>query len=151
MAGVVRRLLPIGFDHVVATGDIDEDLVDKIIRDEADLLLDFTVEGACRLIKQRGFTVPASSQVLLDEWLRQADPLRAWAAARLEVTDHENTIKLGELYADFRSWAEKRGLNPEYLPNSISFGIRLRHVPRLKFERSNGTVVRNAKLRPQDA
>jgi phage/plasmid-associated DNA primase len=149
--GVVRRLLPIGFDHVVATGDIDEELVGKIIRNEPDLLLNFTVDGACRLIRQRGFTIPASSQALSDEWLRQADPLRAWAAARLEVTAHENIIKLDELYADFRSWAEKRRLNPQYMPSNISFGIRLRHVPRLKFGRSNGTVVRNAKLRPQDA
>jgi phage/plasmid-associated DNA primase len=149
--GVVRRLLPVGFDHVIDEQKIDTELADKIIRNEPDLLLNFTVEGACRLIKQGVFTVPTSSQSLLDEWLCQADPLRAWAAARLEVTMYENVMEVYQLYADFRSWAETRGLNLEFLPNSISFGIRLRRIPGLKFGRSNGTRVRNAKLRAPHA
>jgi hypothetical protein len=69
----------------------------------------------------------------------------------VEVTTHENIMEVRELYADFRRWAEKRGLNLEFLPNSISFGIRLRHIPGFKFRRSNGSVVRNAKLKPEDA
>jgi hypothetical protein len=56
------------------------------------MLLHFAVEGACRLMQQRDFTIPSSSRELLKEWMLHADTVRAWAAARLEVTDDQNVI-----------------------------------------------------------
>ena len=85
--GVVRRLLPLEFTHIVPENERDPDLIEHILRDESDLLLHFAVEGACRLIRQRDFTLPASSQELLQRWARSVDPVRGWVAARLEVTD----------------------------------------------------------------
>ena len=81
--GTVRRLLPIEFTHVVPESERDPDLPERILSEEADLFLDFAVEGACRLVRNRDFTVPVSSRELLQRWVLSADPVRAWAAARL--------------------------------------------------------------------
>lgn len=146
--GTARRLLPIEFTHVVPERERDPDLVNRILRDEADLLLDFAVEGACRLVQQRDFTVPASSQDLLQRWMVEADPVRRWAAERLEVVSYEHVMPIAALYADFVEWARHQGLKVEFLPNAISFGKRFRTAARgLEFRRSDGSLCRNARLR----
>ncbi|MGB4101014.1 MAG: DUF5906 domain-containing protein [Alphaproteobacteria bacterium] len=147
--GTARRLLPIEFSHVVPEHERDEDLPERIINDEADLLLHFAVEGACRLMRQKGFTVPASSKILLEQWLLSGDPVRAWAAERLEVTTYENVIELSYLYHDFESWATNLGMKRDFLPNAIAFGKRLPSaVQGLESHRSDGSHYRNARLRP---
>ena len=124
--GTVRRLLPLEFTHVVPEAERDPDLPDRILSEEADLFLHFAVEGACRLVHNRDFTVPASSRELLSRWVLSADPVRAWAATRLEVTAEENTISVAVMFADFRNWVEAQGLKAEFLPSVIAFGKRLR-------------------------
>jgi phage/plasmid-associated DNA primase len=146
--GVTRRLLPIGFPHVVPESERDPDLLDRILQDEPDILLHFAVEGACRLLQQRDFTIPPSSRELLNEWMLDADPVHAWARARLEVIEGERVVAVATLYADFVLWAEGQGLKQDFLPNSVSFGKRLRSAePGLRYDRSNGSIYRNAKLR----
>jgi phage/plasmid-associated DNA primase len=146
--GTVRRLLPIEFTHVVPEPERDPDLPEGILSEEADLFLDFAVEGACRLVRNRDFTIPVSSRELLQRWVLSADPVRAWAAARLEVTGDENTIPVAALFSDFRIWAEGQGLKAEFLPNVISFGKRLRSAtPGLEYHRSDGSAYRNARIR----
>jgi phage/plasmid-associated DNA primase len=146
--GTVRRLLPLEFTHVVPEAERDPDLPDRILSEEADLFLHFAVEGACRLVRKRDFTVPASSRELLTRWVLSADPVRAWAAVRLEVTADENTISVATLFADFRNWAERQGLKAEFLPNVISFGKRVRSAAAgLEYHRSDGSLYRNARLR----
>ena len=146
--GVVRRLLPLEFTHIVPENERDPDLPEHILRDESDLLLHFAVEGACRLIRQRDFTLPASSQELLQRWARSVDPVRGWVAARLEVTSDEHIVAVSALFADFVGWAERHGLKREFLPSVISFGKRLRAAaPGLEYHRSDGSLCRNARLR----
>ena len=149
--GTARRLLPIEFSHVVPENERDPDLPDRIIREEADLLLYFAVEGACRLIRQKGFTIPASSKILLDRWLISADPVRAWAAERLEVTNYENIMAASSLYQDFQRWTERKGMKRDFLPNAISFGKRLpAAVQGLERHRSDGSHYRNVRLNTQE-
>jgi phage/plasmid-associated DNA primase len=125
----------------------DPDLPDHILRDEPDLLLHFAVEGACRLLLQRDFTVPASSGELLQRWMFSADAVRAWAVTRLEVTPYEHVMAVSALYHDFTAWAESQGLKRDLLPNAISFGKRLRKAaPGLEYHRSDGSFCRNARL-----
>jgi phage/plasmid-associated DNA primase len=146
--GTVRRLLPIEFTHVVPESERDPDLPEKILTEEANLFLHFAVEGACRLVRNRDFTVPASSCELLKRWVLSADPVRAWAAERLEVTVDENRVSVAALYADFHVWAERQGLKSEFLPNIISFGRRLRSAASgLEYLRSDGSACRNARIR----
>jgi P4 family phage/plasmid primase-like protien len=146
--GVIRRLLPIEFPHVVPENERDPDLVDRILNEEPDILLHFAVEGACRLLRQRDFTIPPSSRELLNEWMLDADPVRAWTRARVEITEDSQVVAVSTLYADFVLWAEEHGLKRDFLPTSVSFGKRLRSAePRLQYDRSNGSIYRNAKLR----
>jgi phage/plasmid-associated DNA primase len=140
-------LLPLEFTHVVPEAGRDPDLPDRIVSEEADLFLHFAVEGACRLVRNRDFTVPASSRELLARWVLSADPVRAWAAARLAVTAEENMISVTVLFADFRNWAEAQGLKAEFLPSVIAFGKRLRSAaPGLEYHRSDGSAYRNARI-----
>jgi phage/plasmid-associated DNA primase len=146
--GVVRRLLPIDFVHVVPESERDPDLPHDIISNEPDLLLHFAVEGACRVLRQQDFTVPASSAELLQRWMLTADCVRAWAAERLEITTHVNIIAVTVLYHNFLTWAESQGLKREMLPSAISFGKRLRKAAAgLEYYRSDGSLCRNARLR----
>ena len=146
--GVIRRLLTIEFAHVVPEGERDPDLPDEILRDEPDLLLHFAVEGARRLLRQQDFTIPASSAELLQRWMLTADSIRAWAAARLEITTYEHIVPVSTLYSDFLAWAESQGLKRNMLPSAISFGKRLRKAaPGLEYHRSDGSLYRNVRLR----
>lgn len=146
--GTARRLLPVEFSHVVPEDERDPTLPERIIHDEADLLLRFAVLGAQRLIKQGDFTIPASSKLLLSQWLLAADPVRAWADERLEVTKDENLLSATDLYEDFLRWTETRGINSNHPPSIISFGRRLASaVPGLEHHRSNGSWYRNVRLR----
>jgi phage/plasmid-associated DNA primase len=146
--GVIRRLLPIEFTHVVPANERDPDLPERILREEPDMLLHFAVEGACRLMQKRDFTIPSSSHRLLNDWMLHVDPVRAWTAARLDVTTDQHVIAVATLYADFLLWAEAQGLKRDFLPNSISFGKRVRSAePGLLYDRSDGSIYRNARLR----
>jgi phage/plasmid-associated DNA primase len=146
--GVLRRLLPLGFEHQLDGRKCDPLLVPKILRDESHLLLDFAVEGARRLIRRGTFTIPGSSRELLQGWVNDADPVRGWAAERLEVMTFESVIRVSVLYADFLGWCEEQGLKREFLPNVKAFGKRLRGVdPKLKFTVSHVAQCRNARLR----
>ena len=146
--GTARRLLPIEFTHVVPERERDPRLVEKIINEEADAFLHFAVEGACRLLAQGDFTVPASSRLLLNQWFLTADPVRAWAADRLEVTEHDRRIAVATLYEDFKNYAANQGMKPDFLPSSIAFGKRIRSAaPGLKFVRTDGSFCQNACLR----
>jgi phage/plasmid-associated DNA primase len=146
--GVIRRLLPIEFTHVVPANQRDPDLPERILREEPDMLLHFAVEGACRLMQKRDFTIPSSSHRLLNDWMVHVDPVRAWTAARLDVTTDQHVIAVATLYADFLLWAEAQGLKRDFLPNSISFGKRVRSAePGLLYHRSDGSIYRNARLR----
>ena len=67
------------------------------MREEADFLLDFAVEGARRLVRQRDFTIPSSSRELLNRWMLTADPVRAWAAVEepLPVREERQAVAAG--------------------------------------------------------
>jgi phage/plasmid-associated DNA primase len=149
--GVIRRLLPIDFVHVIPETERDPDLPHDILRNEPDLLLHFALEGACRLLRQQDFTLPTSSAELLQRWMLTADSVRAWAAQRVEITSYEHILPVSALYNDFKTWAEMQGLKRDMLPSVISFGKRLRKAaPGLEYQRSDGSFCRNARLRREN-
>ena len=146
--GLLRRLLPVPFNRVVPEEERDPDLARTIAEREADLLLELAVGGASRLLKGRDFTVPQGSRELLTRWTLRADPVRAWAAERLEVTAGESLIAVATLYDDFARWVEAAGLKAAFLPNAIGFGKRLKGVrPELEYQRTDGSYYRNARIR----
>lgn len=148
--GVIRRLLPLEFNRVVPEQRRVPRLAREIAEEEADLLLELAVQGAKRLLKSGDFTVPTSSEELLEQWVLASDPVRAWAKERLQEASplEVGPTDVAFLYADFLSWAEARGHRREFLPNNVAFGRRIyAAAPWLERQRSNGSKVINARLR----
>ena len=83
--GIQRRLLVIPFNRVVPPEERIEAIGRRVAEQEADLLLAWAVDGAARLIRQRDFSIPASSKAALIDWIYGADPVLAWLDERVEV------------------------------------------------------------------
>ena len=146
--GVRRRLLPVAFEAVIPEAERIPNLGRCISSEEPDLLLHFAVDGAARLLKQGGFTVPASSQVLLDQWVSEVDPVRGWAAERLEITDEPAELPACKAYEDFVNWCTAGGTPKGYIPRRAAFGRRLKAaVPKLKAVKASTIKYTNARLR----
>jgi P4 family phage/plasmid primase-like protien len=144
---VLNRLLPIPFDNVVPPQERDPKLVEKILRGEADIFLDFAVEGARRLIEQGGFTIPVSSVKKLEEWASEADPVRGFAKECVKITEYQSVVSVGELYHTFVAWAAEAGYKREFLPSAKSFGRQFRAIdPRFQYDRANGSIYRNLQI-----
>jgi phage/plasmid-associated DNA primase len=134
--GVLRRLLVLVFNRVIPVEERIENIGQRVIEEEADLLLTFAVAGASNLIRERNFTVPPSSDVALKDWVRLADPVMGWAAARIRYDKPEaivksEAIKSSAVYASFREWALATGYRPEHIPAVNGFVQRLRSLPRI--------------------
>jgi hypothetical protein len=52
------------------------------------LLLQFAVSGAQRLIRNKAYTIPASSKEALQSWL-MLDPVNEWLAGQTAKVDNE--------------------------------------------------------------
>ena len=94
-------------------------------REEPDLLLDSVVHGATRLIRQGGFTMPASSKEAEREWLFGVDPVLAWLEEAVVVDGTGNAIRVRDAYEAFRSWAIAEGFHADRLPASNNFVQRV--------------------------
>jgi putative DNA primase/helicase len=129
--GVRRRLLVIPFNRVIPKEERVERIGQRIGEEESNLLLDWAVEGASRLIRQREFTVPPSSEAALHEWLRTADPVLAWIEQYVTVVDPQSPewdqakIKSAEAYARFKRFAIAEGYRENMLPAIAGFVSRL--------------------------
>jgi P4 family phage/plasmid primase-like protien len=129
--GVRRRVLVLQFNRVIPKEERIEDLGRKIAKEEPDLLLAFAVEGAARLIAARYFTVPPSSAEATPQWFLLADPVLAWAAARVrDWTDLDREqdaprYKSSAAYERFNDWALNNGYRKDTLPAVNGFVQRL--------------------------
>jgi putative DNA primase/helicase len=127
--GVQRRLLVVTFNRIIPIEERVEDIGKRIGEEEPDLLLAWTVEGASRLIRQRGFTIPKSSQEALMDWLYSADPVLGWLHERVDVhpiVDNCPRIETSTAYARFREWAVAQGFKADLLPAVNAFTQRVK-------------------------
>jgi phage/plasmid-associated DNA primase len=60
--GLQRRLVVVRFNRSIPEDEIIPDIAERIRRDELHLLLQFAVAGAQRLIRNKAYTIPASSK-----------------------------------------------------------------------------------------
>jgi P4 family phage/plasmid primase-like protien len=126
--GVQRRLLVITFNRVIPLEERIEGIGRRIATEEADHLLAFAVSGASRLIRQRNFTIPASSKVALTDWILGADPVLAWLAECVEIKPHVNgfpNMATRAAYDRFHVWAVAEGFNRDKLPAINGFVQRV--------------------------
>ena len=142
--GLQRRLVVLRFNRSIPEDEIVEDIADRIRNDELDLLLRFAIEGARRLFERRAFTLPASSQEALQDWLR-LDPITEWFEANIEHVDYEPAggwLHSSDLFKHFKAWAIDQGHAEKFLPIVSTFGQRLKAMPGIATKhRATGTVV----------
>jgi phage/plasmid-associated DNA primase len=143
--GVRRRLCVVQFNRVIPDEERVEDIGKRIAEEEPDILLSWIVTAATRLIQQREFTAPASSESVMRKWLNH-DPVVSWADARIEppVPGYEKEIKSRDAYSKFRAWAIEEGFKEADITPVQGFAQRLReHVPTIavKHRRSGNYLV----------
>jgi P4 family phage/plasmid primase-like protien len=126
--GVRRRLIVIEFPNSIPFGDQIEDLHQQIIETEYSLLLSWAIEGAARVIRNGGFTVPASSVAALARWTSDTDVVKAWIEERVRPSS-EGTAHIGyirrDAYTLFEEWALANHHRKDRLPSLNEFVDRL--------------------------
>lgn len=147
--GLQRRLVVVRFNRSIPESEIIPDIADRIRRDELCLLLQFAVSGAQRLIRNKAYTIPASSKEALQSWL-MLDPMHEWFNARIVATDTEpygSWPSTGRLFADFKQWAIDEGHSERFLPPVNTFSQRLKTFPGVQIKRlSRGSVAAGVRL-----
>jgi P4 family phage/plasmid primase-like protien len=127
--GVQRRLLVVQFNRMIPTEERVERIGQRIAEEEADLLLAWAVDGAARLIQNRGFSLPDSSKAALSDWLYGADPVLAWLDERVEtrsVVGDQPKVRTSYAHEQFHSWALAEGFKRETLPAVNGFVQRIK-------------------------
>jgi putative DNA primase/helicase len=129
--GVRRRLIVIEFQNSIPIEDQVEDIVQQIIAKEYSLLLSWAIEGAARVIRNGGFTIPASSVAALNRWTADADVVKAWIEERVRVSS-DGTAHIGyirrDAYCLFEEWALANHHRKDRLPSLTEFVDRLAEV-----------------------
>jgi phage/plasmid-associated DNA primase len=127
-SGVRRRLIVIEFQNSIPLEDQVEDIVREIIDNEYGLLLSWAIEGAARVIRDGGFTVPASSVAALARWTSDTDAVKAWIEERVRPPN-DGTAHIGyvrrDAYTLFEEWALANHHRKDRLPSLNEFVVRL--------------------------
>jgi P4 family phage/plasmid primase-like protien len=121
--GVQRRLLVLTFNRTIPEDERIDHIGDRIATEEAGLLLEWAVNGAQRLLKQRFFTEPPSSKKALQDWLYGSDPVLAWLDQGARLSPTAETLS-SKAYAAFKKWSVNEGYRENTLPAINTFSTR---------------------------
>jgi P4 family phage/plasmid primase-like protien len=150
--GVQRRLLVVPFNRSIPKVERIENIGQRIAREEADLLLAWVVAGAARLVAHRNFSIPASCDQALTEWLFGADPVLAWIDECTQVvpfTAGDPHLATRSAYNAFHNWATAEGFKADKLPAINGFVQRIQaNVSGIGYKRtSTGRVFMGLRIR----
>lgn len=124
--GVSRRLLVINFNRVIPEDEQIANIGARIVSEEYDLLLHWAVEGAKRVIPTGFYSRLQSSVDAVREWIIGHDPVAAWLAGGVTVTeDPEHVMASAEAYRYFCQWAESEAFSKSELPKKAGFTARV--------------------------
>lgn len=122
--GVRRRLHLLPFNRVIPKSERIEFIGKRAAEDDPDLVLDWVVDGARRLMKNRTFTMPASSLSGLKEWLHVGDVVLAWLEDDTELEPGARLL-VGAARRSFLRWAIAAGHREGDLPDVEQFAQRV--------------------------
>ncbi len=126
--GCRRRLLVIEFLTSIPVADMIPDIASKILEEEYQLLLNWAVVGASRLIAQKGFTVPPSSDLALENWIQDTDPVGSWIKERVRPAEDMPSwpgYKPTDALDEFYEWAIAAHYDKNRLPMLAEFTHRM--------------------------
>lgn len=107
--GYFRRWLIIHFDQTIRDDEKDPELANKIISNDLPYVLNWIIEGAKRIAKNKAFSTCIKSDELLAEYQRDSDVVALWVDDCGYVSHDDNCVLLSDLYSKFKPWAFERG------------------------------------------
>jgi phage/plasmid-associated DNA primase len=134
-AGVLRRLMFLLFNRKIPEQEQIADIGRRIAAEEMSLLIAWAAQGLSRFIAQGSeYTVPPSSETTLEEFLHEADPVRAWLAERCIFDPTNTAVRLSaeKAYEDYTEWAQDAGYRDAFKITRATMGKRiLRTLPEM--------------------
>lgn len=130
--GFWRRWLVVGFNRTFSGDQIIYDLAEQIIEKELGAVASWAIEGAQRLVKQKGYTDFTAGDGLLDMWRRDTDSVTAFVFERCEPDAMEGGeyvwSQASKVYEAYKDWSKDNGFYPV---NRTKFGRRIAvHIER---------------------
>lgn len=107
--GFFRRWLIIDFNQTIDESEKDPYLAKKIIDKELAGVLNWVIEGAKRIQKNKSFSKCTRSDELLAEYQKESDVVALWVDAVGYISHDSHYISLKDLYDKFRNWASSSG------------------------------------------
>jgi hypothetical protein len=111
-------------------GKIEKDttVLQKILEDKEEMegLLFLAIKAAMRLLRNGGFTHRPQIEDIREEYLRKAEPVKAWVDARCVVSsEYQEGADKERLHADFVEYCIRKKLIPT---NVDHLGRKLKHL-----------------------
>lgn len=134
--GFWRRWIVIPFDRVVPTAKQIPELGESVLAEERPGIVNWALRGAGRLLAAGHYTIPPSSQHAIEDWRREADPVRCFLRGCAHPTrDGADGDSATTVYAEYRSYAKENGYRA--LARN-TFGSRLRQMGYGSVHRATG-------------
>ena len=122
--GFWRRIIALRYNRRFANDpECDPEIGHKIVSAELPLIVAWMLEGAARIMRERGHTLPASHVEELDAWRGSADQVRAFLAECTEEDVVGHGVSASGVYFAYQRWAQRNGHRPV---SSTKFGMRLK-------------------------
>jgi P4 family phage/plasmid primase-like protien len=124
-----RRLMILEFDREIPLMEMVKSIAARIIDEEYQLVLTWALNGAARLIRNREFTIPASSVDALDQWIRDTNLVAAWVRERVRVNPNNRAgYKPSDAIDFFYRWGEESHHDKRYMPKLAEFCSRMADI-----------------------
>lgn len=109
-SGFWRRWVVLGFDNPVPESERDNDLDRRVIERELPAVLHWALEGAARVVRNRGFTDSPRGRDLVERWRRATDAVAEFLQDddAIELNSEADVSRV-DLYSSFRDWAKENG------------------------------------------
>lgn len=145
--GFWRRVRLIPFNRQFK-GELAEKHLEETLKAEAPGILAWVVRGAVEWFKRGLDPVPEAVLAATSKYEKESDELGEYLSERLFVHDG-CTAKAGQLYKDYTSWADDRGLRKDDRLTATAFGRRMGERFRKTSDR-HGTTYHGVGLRVAD-
>ena len=106
--GFVRKILILNFNQRFEADRRDVDLVAKLQEERSGIFL-WMLEGACELIRRKGFAETDTLEEDKQRFLQEMNPFLMWVAENCEMGPDKKS-PAETLFENYRAWAEKAAL-----------------------------------------
>ena len=137
-----RRAFIIPFDRIFLEEEQDRELAIKLAS-EGPGIFSMAVEACSRALRRNGVTVPIRASEVKDSWLKEQNAVALYLEDRC-VRDGDALIGCGELYRDFKSWADEMGMRQ--VMTQWDFIRDLQSQGFTKKRQAKGTVILGLRL-----